>query len=242
MNIAIIGQGTLAAAARTCCARHFIVTDMPTLDTELLWLSYDTPIKHTGEPDAQWVLDAIDRAMLYHCQTNDKCSLVLLSSQMPVGTLKHLELRYPGIKWAVSPENIRVATAVTDFENQARIVVGKRGCVRHEILETVFSKFTQNIIWTDPESAEMVKHALNCFLGLQIAFINEIARICVKVGADPMVVSQGVKTDFRVSPKAPLRPGAPFGGGHLARDIYLMSHIGVSVPIIEAIIPSNGHG
>lgn len=241
MNIAIVGQDTLAGAARLCCSRHFDVVSTPEPSTDLVWICFDTPIKDTGEPDALWVLDAIDKVLLAMGHLNHKFPVILLSSQMPVGTLKGLELRYPGFKWAVSPENIRVATAVTDFENQARIVVGTRGCVRHEILETVLSKFTQSIIWTDPESAEMVKHALNCFLGLQIAFINEIARICKVVGADPMVVSQGVKTDFRVSPKAPLRPGAPFGGGHLARDIYLMSHIGVDVPIISAITPSNAH-
>jgi UDPglucose 6-dehydrogenase len=239
MKIAIIGQDTLAAAAIACCKRHFEVVTSVEADIDLLWICYDTPIGPGGEPDIGWVHDRIRSTLVLLGNLPHRFPVILLSSQMPVGTLQALENYYPGHTWAVSPENIRVATAVTDFENQARIVVGTRGSTRHEVLETVLSKFTSNIIWTDPESAEMVKHALNCFLGLQIAFINEIARICMQVGADPLVVSQGLKTDQRVSPKAPLRPGAPFGGGHLARDIYLMSHLGLRVPIIEAITPSN---
>jgi UDP-glucose 6-dehydrogenase len=84
----------------------------------------------------------------------------------------------------------------------------------------------------------MCKHALNTFLGLQIAFINEVAHICAAVGADPATVSLALRTDHRVSLKAPLRPGAPFSGGHLARDINTLATF--HTPLISHILESNG--
>ena len=245
MKLSIIGTDTLAAAVTECCAEHFDVMTSESGEADIVWICHDTPIGAKGVPDSEWVIEAIEATML-------KLSLVikpldrplmLVSSQMPVGTTARLEKLYPAYSWAYSPENLRVATAVDDFRDQPRVVVGTRNAEARVILERLFEPFTVHIIHTDPETAEMVKHALNTFLGLQIAFINEVARIAHVVGADHSVITEGLRTDSRVSPKAPLRAGAPFGGGHLARDIFVLGEIakarGIPAPIIQHITESN---
>lgn len=239
LKISVIGQDTLAAATAHCCSKHFEVLRVPCSSAQIIWVCYDTPIGADDKPDAVWVQDRI-RELLVDIEPGP---LVLVSSQMPVGTTASLEQEFPEFKFAHSPENIRVASGIQDFENQARVVVGVRTSEHDSILNELFAPFTKQLILTTPETAEMVKHALNCYLGMSIAFINEIARVCKVVGADADKVSLGLRTDQRVSPKAPLRPGAPYGGGHLARDIYTVNHIaaqhGLKIPIIAHIKASN---
>jgi UDPglucose 6-dehydrogenase len=242
MKVQIIGQDTLAAAVYQCCSMHFDTQPADYRDADVIWMCYDTPLSERGEPDTAWVIEQVG-SRLRTLNGPGPMPLILLSSQMPVGTTADLEAQWPGLDFAYSPENIRVATAVADFSNQARIVVGTRRPERRGLLEELFAPFTKLVIFTDPETAEMVKHALNCFLGLQIAFINEIAKIAKSVGADMETITVGLRTDARVSMKAPLKAGGPFGGGHLARDIYTLNRIaeasGMSVPIISHITESN---
>jgi UDPglucose 6-dehydrogenase len=245
-KLCILGQDTLAKAVLECCQRHFCASPVIYREADMIWICHDTPIAAGGEPDAEWVIVQIRQALTDWAALDNPAvthPLILISSQMPVGTIARLEKEYPGHTFACSPENLRVATAVADFENQARVVIGTRNDNHKGLLDAVFAPFTKQIIWTTPETAEMVKHTLNCFLGLQIAFINEIAKIAKVVGADVDTITVGLRTDARVSAKAPLKAGGPFGGGHLARDIYTLRHIawgmGMKVPIIEHIMESN---
>lgn len=239
LHIAVLGQDTLAAAVETCCRSHFSVTRGVMMDTQLVWFCYDTPIGDNGAPNNSWVIDRLRE----HINDIPYEVPILMSSQMPVGSIAFLEDRFIQHTFLYSPENIRVARAVADFTDQARIVVGRRTTRFDAMLTELLSPFTKNIILTDPETAEMVKHALNCYLGMNIAFINEIARACVVVGADVDTVSRALLTERRVSPHAPLRAGAPFGEGHLARDIYTLTDLGAitktPLPIISNILPSN---
>lgn len=237
LRVKIIGQDSLAHATSTCCARHF---DTTSESPEVLWVCYDTPIAHNDRPDVDWVIARIGENL----PKLGADTLILVSSQVTAGTTRRLEELFPSYSFAHSPENIRVASAIKDFENQARIVVGRR-TERHDyLLSRLFSPFTQNLIFTDPETAEMVKHALNCYLAMSIAFINEVARISSVVGADANTVSQALLLERRISPSAPLRPGSPFGLGHLARDVFNMNEIAtknsVAIPIIAHIKESNG--
>jgi UDPglucose 6-dehydrogenase len=89
----------------------------------------------------------------------------------------------------------------------------------------------------------MVKHALNAFLALSITFINEVARLCERVGADAREVSAGLKSEPRIGPKAYLSPGGPFAGGTLARDVATLAAIAAEhaepISVIPAIKQSN---
>ena len=241
MNIVIIGQDTLAMAIETCCRRHFNVQASINDTTDIIWFCYDTPVGKDNAPDVDWVINAICERL---DEVPSQCRpLVLVSSQIPVGTMKRLENRWPHFDFAYSPENIRVASAVEDFTSQTRIVAGARNGKHHGLLTSLLASFTGNIIFTDTETAEMVKHALNCYLGLCIAWSNEIARVCKVVGADPLKLYEALKAERRVSPHAPLKPGGPFGLGHIARDIYVLNKLakdkGLSLPIIESITKSN---
>jgi UDPglucose 6-dehydrogenase len=93
------------------------------------------------------------------------------------------------------------------------------------------------------ESAEMVKHALNAFLAVSIAYTNEIARLCEQVGADAREVARGLKSDARIGPNARLNPGAAFAGGTLAREILTLLNLarsrGQPAPILAAVKSSN---
>ncbi len=241
MLICIVGQGTLAAATATCCERHHSVVNSAR-DIALMWVAYDTPLGRDGVPDSNWVTCRIhdDISVLDAAQAKP---LILVSSQVPVGTIAHLEKAHPAHSFAYQPENIRVKTAVQDFENQARVVIGRRGTKYDQLLADLFAPFTKRLIFADPETAEMVKHVLNTYLGMSIAYANEMARLCKAVGADPIMVTEALRSDARISPKAPLLPGGPFNSGHLERDIFVLNDLakkhGLSVPIIEHIMESN---
>lgn len=238
MKIAVTGQGVLAETTRQCCAKIHEVVNHTDRDIEVMWVCYDTPLEN-GEADYEWVVNRIQKEL----SELEGTPVILISSQMPVLTTFRLEQRFPRHFFAYSPENIRVASPIEDFERQPRIVVGVRSKARNSILMNLLHPFTFRLIFTSPETAEMVKHALNCYLGMSIAFINEIAKACDRVKADVNVVSEALLSERRISPNAPLKPGKPFGGGHLMRDILAMEQFakgrGLSLPIIQHIRESN---
>lgn len=240
MHIAIVGDSSLAAATEFGCRRckDLIVTREPDSKTEFLWVCYDTPIIG-NRPDVGFVLGKISQALA----KTPLGAFVLVSSQMPVGTTRTLEAEYLGAyEFGYQPENIRVATANEDFISQSRIIVGTRSPHR-KMVRALLHNFTTMVLFTSPETAEMVKHALNGWLALNIAYINEIAALCQNEGADPLEVSTALRLDPRVGEKAPLRPGAPFGGGHLERELWNMEYLGrkhgLDLPLIYNIMRSN---
>jgi UDPglucose 6-dehydrogenase len=206
---------------------------------DVLWLCYDTPVDDHDESDVAFVLERLRRA-LPHLPNG---ALVLISSQLPVGTCAALEREFPQFHFACSPENLRLGRAIEAFEKAERVVVGIRTDVKRPSLVQIFKPFTPQVLFMRPESAEMVKHALNSFLATSVTFINEIARLCEQVGADAKEVSAGLKSDVRIGPKAYLGPGGPFAGGTLARDVVTLTKLGrekqASLSLIPAIKQSN---
>jgi len=208
-------------------------------NADVLWLTYDTPVNDHDESDVAFVLDRLRRA-LSHLRGG---ALVLISSQLPVGTCAALEREFPQFRFACSPENLRLGRALDAFEKAERVIVGIRTDAKRALLEQLFKPFTPQVLFMRTESAEMVKHALNSFLAVSITFINEIARLCEHTGADAKEVSAGLKSDIRIGPKAYLGPGGPFAGGTLARDVVSLTKIaqakGETIDLIPAIKRSN---
>jgi UDPglucose 6-dehydrogenase len=206
---------------------------------DVLWLCYDTPVNDNDESDVTFVLERL-RHVLPHLHAG---AIVLISSQLPVGTARQLESEFPQFRFAVSPENLRLGKAIEAFEKAERVVVGVRDESARPLLEELFKPFTPQVLFMRTESAEMVKHALNSFLAVSITFINEIARLCERVGADAKEVSAGLKSDVRIGPKAYLGPGGPFAGGTLARDVVTLTQLGAThgeaLEVIPAIKRSN---
>jgi len=208
-------------------------------NTDVLWVTYDTPVNERDESDVALVLENIRRA-LPHLPTT---ALVLISAQLPAGTCAQLEKEFPQFQFACSPENLRLGKAIDSFEKAERVIVGIRNASAKPLLEKLFAPFTSQILFMRTESAEMVKHALNSFLALSITFINEIARLGDHVGADAKEVSAGLKSDPRIGSQAYLAPGGPFAGGTLARDVVTLIRLAESknesVSVIPAIQQSN---
>jgi UDPglucose 6-dehydrogenase len=208
-------------------------------DADLLWVCYDTPVNDNDVADLAPVMDGIGRCIPYLAPG----TLILISSQVPAGTCRILEARFPDHRFAYSPENLRLGKALTIFSDADRIILGARTEADAKEFEPLLTHFTRNLIIVRTESAEMIKHAINSFLANSIAFMNEIARVCEHVGADAKEVERGLKSEQRIGPAAYLSPGGPFAGGTLARDVVALTKIAQEqnepLVLIPAIKSSN---
>lgn len=194
---------------------------------ELVWVAYDTPVDGYDRARVGYVVQRVCR-LFPHLEEG---SLVLVSSQLPVGSTRTLELRYAAtfpekpVAFAYMAENLQVGQAVQSFTKADRVVLGVRGQADSERLVTLFSPLEVRIEWMSVESAEMAKHAVNAFLATSVAFINEVASLCELVGADARDVERALRSETRIGPRAYLRPGAAFAGGTLARDLGFLRGI-----------------
>lgn len=214
-------------------------------DAEVLWVTFDTPVDEEDHADVEFVLGKIKSVLP---ELNDG-TVVLISSQIPVGSIKKLEhfVKDNYIKkqicFAYSPENLRLGKSIDVFLNPDRIVVGARNDETKEKLKKLFSTITNKIEWMSVESAEMTKHAINAFLATSVTFANELAAICELYGADAKEVERGLKTESRIGPRAYLSPGGPFAGGTLARDIDFLDKAAqekaLAVPLLQSVRVSN---
>lgn len=208
-------------------------------DADVLWVCDDTPVDEEDRADVEFVITRL-RQCLPHLRAG---TVVVISSQMPAGTCRRLSAEYPQVFFACVPENLQLGRALEAFRRADRLVIGVRDAAARDTLETLCRPFSQNLIFMSPESAEMTKHALNGFLALSVSYINEVARICERVGADASEVEAGLKSDPRIGPRAYLKPGPAFAGGTLARDVAQMMNLGQAfdepLRLIPAIKQSN---
>jgi UDPglucose 6-dehydrogenase len=217
-------------------------SDMATAckDAEVLWVTFDTPVDDDDLADINFVLNQIKSAVMLLSEG----ALVLVSSQLPVGSIDILENfakeRIPNknISFASSPENLRLGKALNVFLHPDRIIVGTRSNEDRIALETLLSPITEKIEWMSVESAEMTKQAINAFLATSVTFAHEIAAICELVGADAKEVERGLKSESRIGPKAYLSPGGPFAGGTLARDIEFLGKISQDRQLLTPLLSS----
>ena len=174
-------------------------------DADIAWIAYDTPVDEDDRADVEYVL-ARARDLV---AASDPEAVILVSSQLPVGSTRLLEQASgSGRTFAYSPENLRLGDAVAAFTEPDRIVVGIRPDADRERIEELLGAFSDEIEWMSVESAELVKHGMNAFLALSIAFANELAGIAEHVGADASEVERGLKTERRIGARAYLRAGA----------------------------------
>jgi UDPglucose 6-dehydrogenase len=212
---------------------------------DIVWVAFDTPVDDDDLADVEFVVERVSRLFPYLADG----TLVLISSQVPVGTTRRLEQAChtacpgKGITFGYSPENLRLGKAIGVFTQPDRVVVGLRSEGDRGKVAALLKPFTERLEWMSVESAEMTKHALNAFLALSVTFINEIAALCEEVGADAKEVERGLKSEARIGPKAYLAPGGPFAGGTLARDVAFLTQLGgqLQVPthLFAAVRASN---
>src|SRR5262245_46994775 len=212
---------------------------------DIVWIAFDTPVDDDDRADVEEVVDQV--VDLYEDLKDG--SLVLVSSQLPIGTVAELERRWSEVagtrrvSFACSPENLRLGKAIEVFTHPDRVVVGVRSDRDRHCLEELFAPITNRIEWMSVESAEMTKHAINAFLATSVTFINELAGLCEMCGADAKDVERGLKSERRIGPSAYVSPGAAFAGGTLARDVMALKEIGTSVgrktPLLDGVEASN---
>jgi UDPglucose 6-dehydrogenase len=214
---------------------------------DLLWVSFDTPVDDDDVADVNYVLERVRRTYPF---LKDG-SVVLVSSQVPVGSTAQLERDFAAVangrkvSFAYSPENLRLGDAIRVFTEPERIVIGIRNEDARKMIEPVVKPFCETLLWVRVESAEMVKHALNSYLATCVTFTNEIATLCEGVSADMSEVEAALRLDPRVGKKAYVRAGSAFGGGTLARDVQFLKVVAkdcdTNVPVLAAVLESNDH-
>jgi UDPglucose 6-dehydrogenase len=214
-------------------------------NADAVWIAFDTPIDGQDRADVEAVIRHV-RGALPHLKDG---SLVISSSQLPVGSVARLEREFAALAsrrragFACCPENLRLGKAIQAFICPDRVVAGVSSERDRSVISALFAPITDRIVWMSVESAEMTKHALNAYLATSVAFINEIAALCEAVGADAKDVERGLKTDQRIGTGAYLSPGAAFAGGTLARDLVLLqekaAEFDLDTPLMAGVHRSN---
>ena len=178
-------------------------------------------------------------------------AVIVTKSTVPVGTNKQvmrtIRKAHPEAEFDVAsnPEFLREGAAIDDFMRPDRVVVGVQSDRAKEVMADVYRPlFLRDfpIVFTDLESAEMIKYAANAFLATKITFINEIASLCERVGADVKDVARGMGLDGRIGNKF-LHAGPGYGGSCFPKDTRALARIGqdhaVPMQITEAVIKVN---
>lgn len=193
--------------------------------SDIIFLTVGTPSKESGEVDLSYLYQAIDNIGKHI----NHLTIIVTRSTVPPGTtrkLKDIINKYPNKEFEVAsnPEFLSQNSAIKDFMNPYRIVVGTDSQVTREIMDCLYKDFDCPKVFTDLESAEMIKYASNAFLATKISYVSEISKICDKVGADVFEVVKGMKLDPRIGDKY-WRIGIGFGGSCLPKDTLGLYHI-----------------
>lgn len=214
-------------------------------DAEFIFICVGTPSGVDGEADLQYVrmaAESVARAMTHPI-------IVINKSTVPVGTgdwvADIIRRSQPEpIDFAVvsCPEFTREGSAIYDFMNPDRVVIGSRDPEAAERVAQLHLPLRTRIIMTDLRTAEMIKYASNAFLATKISFINEIAVICEKLGADVREVAEGMGFDRRIGPQF-LNAGLGYGGSCFPKDVKALEHMalvhGSHPSLLRAVIEIN---
>jgi UDPglucose 6-dehydrogenase len=209
----------------------------------VIFLAVGTPESETGNAD----LSQVDMAAREIAAHMDSYRVVVTKSTVPVGTgarlreliAAHLPRPY-AFDVVSNPEFLREGSAINDFMRPDRVVIGassdQASAIMREIYRPLYLIETP-VIMTDVETAETIKYASNAFLAVKISFINEIANLCDRTGADVHVVAKGMGLDKRIGPKF-LHPGPGFGGSCFPKDTRALVAIGAEHDARQQIVES----
>jgi len=196
-------------------------------DAEFVFIAVGTPSGVDGEADLQYVATAA-RSIADHINEG---MIIINKSTVPVGTGDWVsDIIYEqnpdavGFSVVSCPEFLREGSAIVDFMNPHRIVVGSLDAEAAEKVAQLHLPLRAPIVVTDLRTAEMIKYASNAFLATKISFINEIANICEDLGADVMEVSNGMGFDSRIGP-AFLNAGIGYGGSCFPKDVQALAYM-----------------
>lgn len=207
-----------------------------------IFIAVGTPMAENGAAD----LSAVEASCQTIAKAMDGYRAIIIKSTVPVGTNRRIASLVASctphpFDVISNPEFLKEGAAVEDFMRPDRVVVGVRTEAAAMLMRQIYDPFVRTgrpILIVDPESAEMIKYASNALLASRISFMNEMAAICSKVGADVEAVRKGVGADYRIGP-AFLFPGLGYGGSCFPKDVRALIHLarqaGVEARMCEAI-------
>ena len=243
-EIPIYEPGLSELVARNVAEERLSFTtdfDRAVVSSKILFVAVGTPQGEDGSADMSHVLavaKGIGRAM------NER-KIVVLKSTVPVGTNRRVKETIASatehsVGVVSNPEFLKEGAAIDDFLRPDRVVIGAEEPETAEVMEELYRPFVRTgnpILVMDPESAELTKYAANAMLASRISFMNEIARLCEKVGADVSLVRRAVGSDRRIG-HAFLFPGVGYGGSCFPKDIRALARTaraaGLELKIVEA--------
>ena len=216
-------------------------------DVEVVFSAVGTPPDEDGSADLKYVL-AVARQF---GQNIKKYTILVTKSTVPVGTAQKVkaaiqeELSKRGVDIpfdvASNPEFLKEGAAIKDFMSPDRVVVGTESEKAKEVMTRLYKPFLINnfrVIFMDISSAEMTKYAANAMLATRISFMNDIANLCERVGANVDAVRKGIGTDARIGSKF-LYAGCGYGGSCFPKDVKALLHTGLDngyhMEVIEAV-------
>ena len=216
-------------------------------DVEVVFSAVGTPPDEDGSADLKYVL-AVARQFGQHI---NNYTILVTKSTVPVGTARKVkaaiqeELDKRGVSVpfdvASNPEFLKEGAAIKDFMSPDRVVVGTESEKAREVMTRLYKPFLINnfrVIFMDIPSAEMTKYAANAMLATRISFMNDIANLCERVGANVDSVRKGIGTDTRIGSKF-LYAGCGYGGSCFPKDVKALLHTGLEndyhMQVIEAV-------
>lgn len=212
--------------------------------SDIIFVAVGTPPMPDGSVNLEYVkavAESIGKAM-------NGYKVIINKSTVPIGTGSFVERiiqqNYKGKFDIVSnPEFLREGSAVSDFMHPDRIVIGTSSKKARKIVNELYAPQNSTIVNTNTKTAELIKYASNAFLATEISFINSIANICEKIGANITKVSKGMRLDNRIGPKAFLTAGIGYGGSCFPKDVKGLIQIahenGVRFSILDAVEDTN---
>jgi UDPglucose 6-dehydrogenase len=231
--------------------RLWFTTDLPTAvrQADVVMIAVGTPARgEEGQADLQYVHAAAEEIGA----AIEQFTVVVTKSTVPVGTGDEVERiiraanRNADFAVVSNPEFLREGAAIFDFKHPDRIIIGcedqRASVVMHEVYRPLYLNAAP-FLFTTRRTAELIKYAANAFLATKITFINEMADLCEKAGADIQNVARGIGLDGRIGSKY-LHAGPGFGGSCFPKDTLALTHtareLGAPTRIVEAVTAVNG--
>jgi UDPglucose 6-dehydrogenase len=214
----------------------------------VIFIAVGTPPRGDGSADLKYVEEVAKEI----ASNLDGYRVIVTKSTVPVGTgdgIRRIVSKYlreqADFDIVSNPEFLREGSAIEDFMRPNRVVIGASSSQAASIMKDLYKPLyllETPFVITNIESAELIKYASNSFLATKISFINEIANLCDKVGADVHMVAKGMGLDQRIGPKF-LHPGPGYGGSCLPKDtkalLKMAEEQGVELGIVDATIRAN---
>lgn len=217
--------------------------------SKVIFIAVGTPSNHDGSAN----LKQIEKVAQQIAPHLNEYKVIVNKSTVPIGTAakikeiinKYQTLNPPPFDIVSNPEFLREGSAIYDFTHPDKIVIGTNSPKALKIMQEIYRPLyliDTPFVITNPETAELIKYACNAFLATKITFINEIANLCDKVGADVHQIAKAMGLDGRISPKF-LHPGPGYGGSCFPKDTEALHHFastcGYDFKLLKGVISAN---